>query len=53
MVNSRDKGATFEREVCSLIREHLGVEAKRNLMQTAEGGFDVLGVPGWAIECKR
>ena len=52
-MNSRSKGHKFEREVVNLIKDHLGVDAKRNLMQTAEGGFDVLGVPGWAIECKR
>lgn len=50
---SRRKGAAFEREVANLIRDHLGFDAKRNLMQTAEGGHDLLGVPGWAIECKR
>ena len=50
---SRRKGAAFEREIATLIRDHLGFEAKRNLMQTAEGGHDLLGVPGWAVECKR
>lgn len=50
---SRRKGAAFEREVAHLIRDHMGFDAKRNLMQTAEGGHDLLGVPGWAIECKR
>ena len=50
---SRRKGAAFEREIANLIRDQLGLEAKRNLMQTAEGGHDLLGVPGWAIECKR
>ena len=52
-MNSRNKGHKFEREVVNLIKDNLGIDAKRNLMQTAEGGFDVLGVPGWAIECKR
>ena len=52
-MNSRSKGHKFEREVVNLIKDHLGIDAKRNLMQTAEGGFYVLGVPGWAIECKR
>jgi len=52
-MNSRNKGHKFEREVVNLIRDNLGIDAKRNLMQTAEGGFDVLGVPGWAVECKR
>jgi hypothetical protein len=52
-MNSRNKGHKFEREVVNLIKDNLGIDAKRNLMQTAEGGFDVLGVPRWAIECKR
>jgi Holliday junction resolvase len=50
---SRRKGAAFEREVVHMIRDDLGFDAKRNLMQTAEGGHDLIGVPGWAIECKR
>lgn len=50
---SRRKGAAFEREIANLIKDHLGLDAKRNLMQTAEGGHDLLGVSGWAIECKR
>lgn len=35
--SQRNKGAAGEREVCSLIREHLGIKAVRNLMQTREG----------------
>ena len=50
---SRRKGATFEREVASLIRDHLGYECKRNLEQYQQGGDDLSGVPGWSIECKR
>lgn len=50
---SRDKGQRGEREVCALLHEHLGTEFKRNLMQTAEGGHDVLGLKGCAIEVKR
>lgn len=53
MANSRNKGATFEREVANLIKESLGFDCKRNLMQTAEGGHDLIGIPNWAIECKR
>lgn len=53
MANSRNKGAAFEREVANLIKECLGFDCKRNLMQTAEGGHDLLGIPQWAIECKR
>lgn len=52
-INSRNKGASFEREVITLMRDHLGVECRRNLEQWRSGGFDVEGLPGFAIECKR
>ena len=52
-INSRNKGAAAEREVIGLIEDHLGVRCKRNLMQTAEGGHDLIGLPGWAVEVKR
>jgi Holliday junction resolvase len=50
---SRDKGQRGEREVCKLLEEHLGGAFKRNLQQTQEGGHDVLGLKGCAIEVKR
>ena len=49
---SRQKGQRGEREVCQILAEHLGGEFKRNLMQTQEGGFDVLGLDEYAIEVK-
>ena len=49
---SRQKGQRGEREVCKLLAEILGGEYKRNLMQTQEGGYDVLGLDGFAIEVK-
>ena len=49
---SRQKGQRGEREICKILEEKLGGEFKRNLMQTAEGGYDVLGLDGWAIEVK-
>lgn len=49
----RRKGATGEREVCSLIREYLGIDAKRNWQaQSAEGGEDIASIPGYALEVK-
>ena len=50
---SRDKGQRGEREVCKLLEEHLGTAFKRTLQQTQEGGHDVLGLDGCAIEVKR
>ena len=49
---SRQKGQRGEREICKILSEKLGGEYKRNLMQTADGGYDVLGLDGWAIEVK-
>jgi Holliday junction resolvase len=53
MTNGRNKGAAFEREIASLIRENLGIEVKRDLEQyrAADHG-DLLGLP-FTIECKR
>lgn len=56
-INSRAKGAAGEREFCKALSEHLGdalVEPlKRNLEQTRNGGHDILGLEGWALEIKR
>ena len=49
---SRQKGQRGEREICKILSEKLGGEFKRNLMQTSEGGYDVLGLDGWAVEVK-
>ena len=49
----RRKGARGERELVDLLREYLGADVTRNLMQSREGGADLLGIPGWAIEVKR
>lgn len=56
-INSRAKGAAGEREFCKELGEHLGdalVEPlKRNLEQTRNGGHDILGLEGFALEIKR
>jgi hypothetical protein len=54
---SRVKGHGWEREVANLLRERLGIDAKRGLAQPRGGSAeepDVLapGVPIW-LECKR
>ena len=49
----RRKGATGEREVCTLIRDYLGIDAKRNWQgQSACGGEDIASIPGYAVEVK-
>jgi len=50
---SRNKGARFEREVATAFRVAFP-EARRGLGQARSGGdaADVIGVPGYWIECK-
>ena len=50
--SQRNKGASGERDVCNLIKEHLGVDVKRNLNQTREGGADIK-LPPYSLEIKR
>ena len=56
-INSRAKGAQAERELCHALSDLLGetlVEPlKRNLEQARNGGHDILGLDGWALEIKR
>ena len=54
MTNSRTKGRAGEQEVARLLRDELGLEIYRNWQQqAAQGGCDLVGVPGWGIEIKR
>ena len=60
MTNSRNKGASFERECATKInqwfQEYTGydIEVKRDLEQYRSGDHgDLIGLPGWTIECKR
>ena len=54
MVNSRTKGRAGEQEVARILRDELRLEIHRNWQeQAAQGGTDIIGVPGWAIEVKR
>ena len=49
----RNKGASGERELAKLLSERLGAEVSRNLLQSREGGHDLNGIKGWALEVKR
>ena len=54
MTNSRAKGRAAEQEVARILRDELGLEIHRNWQQqSAQGGCDLVGVPGWGIEIKR
>lgn len=49
----RSKGQVGEREVAKKFKDDLGVDAKRNLQQTQNGGYDLAGIPFFAVEVKR
>jgi Holliday junction resolvase len=52
-MNSRAKGATGERELAEKLREY-GYTARRGQQFSgANGDADVVGLPGYHIECKR
>jgi len=51
---SRNKGRRGEQEAVRIIRDQLGFDVRRNWQaQSAEGGADLTGIPGWAVEIKR
>lgn len=56
-INSRAKGKSAERELIGelkrLLPPEMTSELTRNLDQTRDGGHDILGLDGWAIEVKR
>lgn len=52
-VNSREKGARYERELAGQFREY-GYDARRGQQYSgANGDADVVGLPGLHIEAKR
>lgn len=52
-MNSRDKGARFERELAGMLRDY-GYDARRGQQYCgANGDADVIGLPGIHIEAKR
>ena len=57
-INSRNKGASFEREVAKLVNNYFEVigfdfKVKRNLEQYQEKDLGDLNMPNHTIECKR
>jgi hypothetical protein len=51
--SGRRKGRAAEQELVRELRDLLGEQVHRNLDQARVGGCDILGLPGWAPECKR
>lgn len=62
-LNSRDKGKRGEREIIDALQPHVdevadfaGVDRlklQRNTLQSDKGGYDIVGLPGFALEVKR
>lgn len=53
-VNSRQKGKVGELELAAFLREHGFDEAKRGVQYRGGGDSpDVVGLPGFHVECKR
>lgn len=54
-INSKQKGARFEREIASLLREHGYEDSRRTAQYCGNTGdaSDVLGLKGIHIECKH
>ena len=58
MINSRNKGAAFERHIAKLLNEFfkkndIDFKCKRNLEQYQEKELGDLDIPNHTIECKR
>ena len=56
MVNSRNKGASFEREIAQMLEAELGMKFKRDLRQYQGAEFGDLITDGnfpFLVECKR
>lgn len=53
-INSRNKGARFERDVAAMLREHGYGDSRRGQQYCgANGDADVVGLPGIHIEAKH
>lgn len=53
-INSRDKGARFERKLAAMLREHgFGDSRRGQQFCGANGDADVVGLPGIHIEAKH
>lgn len=52
-INSRQKGAAAERELAKALRDYGYEAARRGQQFSGIEGEDVLGLPGFHIECKR
>ncbi len=49
---SKRKGTTYERAVANYLNERLPYLVDRMIQHGAHDYGDIIGVPGWALECK-
>ena len=49
---SRDRGQSYEREICTALSDHLGITIRRQLGQERDGGGDIR-TGRFLLECKR
>jgi len=53
-INSNRRGKVGERELAAFLREHGFEEARRGVQYSGGGDSpDVVGIPGYHLECKR
>lgn len=52
-MNSCQKGKAGERELASVLREAGWLDARRGQQRSGLDQSDVIGLPGWRLECKR
>lgn len=62
-INARSKGQRGEREIIDLLQPHINEVSRynnmeppllqRNTLQSHQGGYDIVGLSGYAIEVKR
>lgn len=51
--SSRIKGHSFERQICHLLEDELGISCKRELNQVRESDLGDIVINPFVIECKR
>lgn len=52
-LRSREKGRRAEIELFKFLSDELGIECRRNVDQSRNGGADGLDIPGFSVEVKR
>jgi hypothetical protein len=53
MNRSKQRGTAWESRVVSFLQEHGWPHAERRALHGSQDKGDILGIPGWVIECKN